>query len=476
MGQNVLWDSKEEKILKYKIWLSILLVTSILAGCSLPLENRNQKLEENEKGYTLGLTPDFSYEVKEQLPNILVNQVGYLPQSSKIAILQGNDLEKIFYVYNAITGKQEFVGTLKPDSLFSQKEDNPEGGKKENYLADFSALSKTGSFYIYHEDLGYSYLFQIKNGIYDDIEKELITMMEREKEDTSLLCYQLACFLFAKELYPENLLEADRLERVCREKIENLMLAQDEKTGSVYVDISIAKRKNDLDEVQKQQFISLTATAAYAGVMAEYAFQIKGTDRELANRCQIAAEQAYKSIQNSLDNVGFDAGYFAVTYLYRLTGREKYSQAISQYMAMKEEQKSYTEYDFSLFGDYAYITLPQGTKLELGENLMKKIMSRAEEISLTSGRNSYYVSDKKEYNEISGKLKGMSNMALVNYIITNHEYSTLIKNYVDYFMGRNPENICYIDGFGVRTSEEGQPKVDELNCGLFYLLLQAAKI
>ena len=107
---------------------------------------------------------------------------------------------------------------------------------------------------------------------------------------------------------------------------------------------------------------------------------------------------------------------------------------------------------------------------------MKKIMSRAEEISLTSGRNSYYVSDKKEYNEISGKLKGMSNLALVNYIITNHEYSTLIKNYVDYFMGRNPENICYIDGFGVRTSEEGQPKVDELNCGLFYLLLQAAKI
>ena len=159
--------------MKYKIWLSILLVISILAGCSLPLENRNQKLEENEKGYTLGLTPDFSYEVKEQLPNILVNQVGYLPQSSKIAILQGNDLEKIFYVYNAVTGKQELVGTLKPDSLFSQKEDNPEGEKRENYLADFSALNKSGSFYIYHEDLGYSYLFQIKNGIYDDMLLEI---------------------------------------------------------------------------------------------------------------------------------------------------------------------------------------------------------------------------------------------------------------------------------------------------------------
>lgn len=462
--------------MKYKIWLSILLVISILAGCSLPLGNKNQKKEEDDNGYTLGLTPDFSYEVTEQLPNILVNQVGYLPESSKVAILQGNNLENIFYVYNMITGKQEYVGALKPDSLFAEKEDTDEEVKIEKYIADFSALDKAGTYYIYHPNLGYSYLFEIKEGIYDGIEKELITMMEAEKKDTSLLCYQLACFLFAKELYGDYLLETERLERVCREKIEELMLAQDAKSGSVYADMTVAQKKDNLDETQKQQFISLNATAEFAGIMAKYAFHIQDKDRDLANRCQIAAEQAYRTIQNSLDNVSYDAGYFAVTYLYRLTGRGKYSNAINQYMTMKEEQKSYSEYDFSLFGDYAYITLPQGTKLEIGDSLMKKVMSRAEEISLTGGRNNYYVSDKKEYNEIGGKLKGMSNMALVNYIITNHEYSTLIKNYVDYFMGRNPENICYIDGFGARTSKEGQPKVDRVNCGLFYLLLQAAKI
>lgn len=464
--------------MRYKIRLSILLMISILAGCSLPLENKNHNFEGDDRIDTLGLAPDFSYEVIEQLPGILVNQLGYLPEDSKTAILQGNNLENVFYVYNALTGEQEFQGTLRPDSLFEIKEDNAgnEEVKKENYLADFSVVEKTGTYYIYHPDLGYSYQFGIKEDLYDEVEKNVLSLLEKEERDTSLICYQLTCLLFTKELYSKNLLEPERLDEICKQKVERLMQAQDEKTGSVYADIAVANSVKNMDAVQKQQYISLAATAEFAGVMAKYAFQIKNTDSKFSKQCKEAAEKAYDSIQNSLDNVGYDAGYFAVTHLYRLTGRGKYSRAIMQYMAMKEEQKSYTEYDFSLFGDYAYITLEKGTQLELGESLMKKIMSRAEQTSLTGGRNSYYVSEKREYNDIDGKLRDMSNMALVNYIITNHEYSTLLKNYIDFFMGRNPDNFCYLDGFGMRNTNEGDSKINEMNGGLFYLLLQAVKI
>ena len=465
--------------MRYKIRLSILLLVSILAGCSLPLENKKQNFEDGDRVDTLGLAPDFSYEVIEQLPYIFVNQLGYLPEDSKVAILRGNGLENVFYVYNASTLEQEYKGTLRPDSLFEIEEEiiSEQGQiKEENYLADFSEVEKPGTYFIFQPDLGYSYQFKIEKNIYDGVENKILSLLEKEEKDTSLLCYQLACLLFTKELYPENLLESERLDKLSKQKIEYLMQAQEKETGSVYADITVVDSLQDMDAAQRQQQISLAATAEFAGVMANYAFVIREVDETFSQKCWEAAEKAYGSIQNSLDNVGYDAGYFAANHLYRLTGRGKYSRAIQQYMSMKEEQKRYTEYDFSLFGDYAYITLEKGTKLELAEELMKKLMAKAEETSLTSGRNSYYVSEKREYNDIDGKLKDMSNMALVNYIITNHEYSTLIKNYIDFFMGRNQENLCYLEGFGSNNVSEEQSGINERNGGLFYLLLQAAKI
>ena len=65
-SKECLINSKEERCVRYKIRLSILLIISILAGCSLPLENQNQNFKGDDD--TLGLAPDFSYEVTEQLP------------------------------------------------------------------------------------------------------------------------------------------------------------------------------------------------------------------------------------------------------------------------------------------------------------------------------------------------------------------------------------------------------------------------
>ena len=102
-------------------------------------------------------------------------------------------------------------------------------------------------------------------------------------------------------------------------------------------------------------------------------------------------------------------------------------------------------------------------------------MSQAEEISRYGGKNNYYVSAKRDESDIDGKLRDMANLALVNYIITNHEYTILQKNYLDYFLGRNPQNICYVDGFGTLNAVDDETKVNAKNGGLFYLLLQSTK-
>lgn len=466
--------------MKYKSLLSVLLVLCILTGCLQPKIDMQGNLTGNDRD-TLGLAPDFSYEVVEQTPNILVNQIGYLTDNKKVAILQGNNLQDVFYVYNAYNNEKVFEGYLTSDNIGpSQSEDTSEfiesKEQKNIYLADFSQIKKPGTYYVYQKELGYSYRFRIGDNIYDDVEKTALTLLDEEEEDVSKVCYQLTALLITKELYPAHLLEAERLDKICKEKIELLLQAQDTVTGNVYAKISDINKIPELDEQQKQQYISLAATAEFAGVLAIYASQTKETDMTLAYQYQEAAEKAYRAIQLSLDNVGYDAGYFAASHLYRLTGRLKYAQAIEQYLNMKEEQKGYTEYDFSLFADYGYLTLRYGSNLAWSELVMKRIMKQAEEISGTVGKNNYYVSEKREYNDINGKLKDMSNLALVNYIITNHEYSTLQRNYLDYFLGRNPYNICYMDGFGTGNADEGEGKIDSKNVGLFYLLLQSTKL
>lgn len=463
---------KEEEAVKYRVWLSILMIVSMLAGCSFSGKNVGMHTLGEESKDTLGLTPDFSYEVVEQTPNIMVNQIGYYPEGSKLAIFLGNDLSREFTVYEAVTQRKVYTAELKADNVKDQEEDS----EKKLYVADFSKLKQCGTYYIYHPELGYSYEFKIEDHIYDELEKKVLEMFGEKTDDTSLLCYQLAALLMTRELYPDQLLEGDKMELLCKEKIEYLLQAQDTVTGNVYADISMAAKIKDMDASQKQQYISLAATAEFAGIMAFYAYEMKEADRNLYKEGLSAAEKAYLTIQNSLDNVGYDAGYFAAAQLYRLTGKAKYAQAIGQYLTMKEEQKSYTEYDFSLFADYAYITAGSGSNLEWSESIMKSIMKKAETISLSSGKNNYYVSDKREYNDIDGKLQDMSNLALVNYIITNHEYTTLQKNYVDYFLGRNSENICFMDDFGSRNAQSEDEKITKKNCGLFYLLLQSTKI
>jgi len=462
--------------MKYRVWMSILVFFCLLTGCSTKIQEKSTVVEN--KNETLGLTPDFSYEMIEQIPKILVNQIGYLEDGKKVGIFQGKNLNDIFYIYNVKSGQQEYQGTLKKGSFSDTRElQNEETGmeSRDFYLADFSEFCKPGTYYLYHSDLGYSYEFKIGNKVYREMEKTILSRIGEEKNNTALMCYQLAGLLITQELYQEFVLEPERLEAVCRQKAQRLLMAQDKVTGSVYADISEIENIQKLNDAEKQQYISLAATAEFSGAMAAYAYQFRESDPALAAQYQAAAEMAYRSIQNSLDNVGYDAGYFAATQLYRLTGKAKYHQAIDQYLLLKEEQKSYTEYDFSLFADYTYLSISYGVNLDWSDFIMKKIMKQAEEISLTSGKNNYYVSTKREYNDINGKLRDMSNLALVNYIITNHEYSILQRNYLDYFLGRNPENVCFVDELGTRNVKDGF-KIDATNGALFYFLIQSAKL
>lgn len=445
----------------------------MLTGCSFSPRSLFGLTGGNDRD-SLGLTPDFSYVYEEQTPNILVNQIGYQPEAGKVAIFQGEELNSAYSVYDAATEEVVFSGILKEASL---TKNTKEEEKNLLYLADFTGLKQEGEYYLYHEDLGYSYTFVIKENLYEQLEEHLLKQLAEENRDTASLCYQLAGLLLTLELYSGQIDNHEEVHQILQEKIELLGRAQDEATGSVYESVPEEVQESGQMAGRKtaDQPISLAATAEYAGVMAMYAYYIQNTDREAAGRYQIMAEKAFSSIAGSLDNVSYDAGYFAVSQLYKKTLGASYAQAIGQYLGMKEEQKSYTAYDFTLFGDYAYLTGKQGINLEWSKQLMNKVMKQAEEISLAAGRENYYVSSGREAYDIEGMLQDISVMALVNYVITNHEYSSLLENYLDYFLGRNPEARCLVEGFGAGDTRKGHEGVETSHIALMYLLLQSTK-
>ena len=71
-----------KETVRIRVLVPMILCMGLLAGCMLP-GLAEQKTPEKD---TLGLIPDFSYEVETQTPNILVNQIGYLPEGSKVAV------------------------------------------------------------------------------------------------------------------------------------------------------------------------------------------------------------------------------------------------------------------------------------------------------------------------------------------------------------------------------------------------------
>ena len=37
------------------------------------------------------------------------------------------------------------------------------------------------------------------------------------------------------------------------------------------------------------------------------------------------------------------------------------------------------------------------------------------------------------------------------------------KNYLDYFLGRNPQNVCYVDGYGTLNAVDETKKINAKN-------------
>lgn len=432
----------------------------LLAGCAgtMPAEDAPGESEVR----TLGLAPVFEYEVPTERPSVLTNQAGYLKESRKIAVFQGKELPERFEVIDKESELCVYRGTV------DYKDRDAVNGLLTGQ-GNFTDLQEEGNYYIRCDKIGCSYYFTIGDDIYLETAKELQEILEAEKgeRDSAETCEIISYLLMAYELYPELFVELWRPDNTVEEEKELagstaffemlryetdwLLAMQDEKTGGIYGGIkalpAVAVDIDDTEEPLLLQEISEEATAYFAGAMAKYSYFYQEYDLEYATICLKAAAKAWRYLERHpvQEEAGISGRFYAATELYRASNETRYHN----YILQNQESLLDREEDFYfLMGEVTYLSTRRKVNNNLCGLMMERLMREAEQISEETKGSLFLVGDE----DLDAIMWNMTVMSVVDYAITNHEYSTVIEEHVHYLLGRNRWAEPMTDDLGVKDA------------------------
>ncbi len=481
------------------------LLSLCLMGCAV---GKGEGAQGSENTFTsMEAEPDLSYEVPVGSPNIFVNQLGYISESTKVAVFCADELPGTFRVIRKDTGESVFTGYL---------EENEYLHKTQEYTGygDFSEVNEPGVYYIEAPVIGRSYSFTIGEDLYDEVFREACRQyyynrcgmtLSREyagemahnachtgkallREDSSVsmdvsggwhqdetgakvvepAAKNIAIMLLAYELYGDSFTDdmgipesengvPDLLDEI-RYEVEWLLKMQDPATGAVYSGVTIYEQGAGRSGAYVESG-DLETARAFAMVLAKFSYLYQHYDTAYATECLKAADRAWKyAILNEDRKEGEASGwkFAAAAELYRASGQQVCHRYISEYLTGKNLEGNMDEVIF--LGCVTYISTKQPVKLSLCENISKALMDKGEEIS-EAARDSVFMStgntDQEGQQEL---LTNMMYLTMIDHMISNHEYENMIENHLHYLMGRNEKAVSYIDQVGEnndKTIEEG---------------------
>lgn len=295
-----------------------------------------------------------------EVPAVNVNQMGYLPNAEKKAVVRaetGTDISGSFDVVNVETDAVVYSGELE-----SAKENAASG--EQTAIADFSQVTETGTYKLVTEAFGESFEFRIDDDVYEALADSAMRMFYLQRcgeAVTDDLFGHEACHTGEAEIYGEagssvaisggwhDAGDYGRYTVAAAKAVADLMLAyevygeqfgddtgipesgngipdildevkyeldwmlqmQDGTTGGVYHKITCENFPGSvMPEEETEQLvlapISTTATADFAAAMAMAARVWKEFDGDYSQTCLAAAEQAQAYLeQTPRDKTGF---------------------------------------------------------------------------------------------------------------------------------------------------------------------------
>lgn len=428
-------------MLSKKVWLFFIFIMGMLCtSCVREAETSQPVSQIPIEQDTLKMEPDFSYEVPIQQPHIRVDRTGYRNRDKKVAFFYGMDLEETFEVRDKDTDTTIYTCTL------SKIRDEKDGTL---YYGVFSSLEESGKYYIHQKQIGDSYSFSINNATYNSEYRQLeSTLLHSEYTKVSDLAFFLANYMFVDEMFPKTWTNMSYI----NSKMELLLASQDAATGAFYEDIQQDMPQDqtlgvtiDPTGENEPKEVSLLATIQMAGVLAQYVCHYRESeDAVLVNACLLASQKAYRYAEKYRDEMETDAWYFASTQLYRLTRQYKYSSAIAEYDALKDKAHKNSAYGYTMLADFTYLCTPYGTNYERCEQLLDRYLDKAQDISVHSSREHFYVLPDIENMSEQEILEDMMLLGVVNLVLSGQEYTGAQKNYIHYLSGVNADNRDYL--------------------------------
>lgn len=492
---------------KTVIIYGILFHLFILSGCGAMDHEPAADTSENQID-SLFSEAELDYEVPVSVPNILVNELGYLTNREKIAVFRGENLPDTFQVIDSETGQAVWEGEVE-DRGYNKYTD------EYNSYGVFTGLDQPGNYYVEAQIVGRSYSFSIGDDLYDPVfysackqyyynrcgislHEEYAGMYahnachtqkvpmredatvsldvsggwhqdESGSKDTAEACRVMNTMLLAYELNKDFFTDdmeipesgngiPDLLDEIHYET-DWLIKMQDTITGGAYSGVTVYQPANETGSLSPYtafvEPVSWEATAMYCAVMAKFGYLYQDFDTAYATECLQAADRAWRYLENNLhaDEAGtnwIDELFFmAATEMYRAAGYNAYHREITRYLSENEYQAELSEN--IIMGCITYLSTKKRVDRNLCSKIMEILMDKAESIAAGSRVSQYLTAGSREQDNNAELLESMVYLSIVNHVIKNHEYGTVIENHLHYFMGRNSGGISYIDGVGAKN-------------------------
>lgn len=432
--------------MKPKMILCLISIAILLTGCS----TEETKTAPTVPRVTGGMEkePVLDYTIPDCAPGILVNQAGYTIEERKVAIFRGKNLPDTFRVCNAENGAVVYEGNLEI------RGNDKVTGEQIGY-AGFTDVQTPGEYYIESDILGYSYTFPVNDKIYEELLDQNLHDLYAEAENQTE---------FTEE----------EIKNTCKAMI-NMLLAC-EMHGTVFGDeMGVRESGNeipDLIDIMYAQIVRLAEqkdtvlssndwemVSYYASAVAKFCYTYKEYDSVFATTCLQLADSAWRYMEKNAGQIDDGLRFMAAAELYRVSGGGKYHNYIKEYCQNAEEPITKTRE--AVYGAVTYIATRQRVEMDICARFMKEIMNEAEDISARAGNSFYQVNGTVTQENNDEILWDMVVLTIVERVISNHEYASIIENHLHYLLGRNPMAISYIDGVGERefSVREGQQSV-----------------
>lgn len=411
------------------VLICIFLVSAVFGGCgqeNTPAVSANSETVQGP--VSMEPAPVLEYEVPVLMPGVLVDRIGYEASGTKLIIVRGNNLPKEFSVVDAANGEVVFTGKLE-EPMYDEEND------EYNSYGDFSEFTTEGTYYIDCDVVGQSHPFVIEEKLYENLMAETIAELTAarknlENGDVAEVCECVSVLLLSYELFGDvyNSGTADGAESqfigLMKEYIIWLLAQQDSQTGAVLTNGQVDKE----------------LTAWLSAVLAKFSYTYQKFDSTYATVCLQAADRAWGYLQKEED-VPEEAMFYAAAELYRATGQYAYHREVKNLgggVTLDADCKA------QVFGALTYAFTKRNVDVDICAGMMQVLFAKAEEIAGGAKENIYMTGSSLQEGE-GTLLWDMILVATIDYVITNHEYATMIEEHLHYLAGANERAECLIN-------------------------------